>query len=135
MVRKHVLIGAQLFDTVETEFDRHARDVALYHHAWWDGGGYPSAEDLAWLRRESPKAAGPVLELRGDGIPLFARIVAMADVFDALVTPRAYKKAWTTAEALDAIRAGAGRQFDPQLAEMFPDVVTRLDGRRRQTAA
>ncbi|NBX25916.1 MAG: HD domain-containing protein [Planctomycetes bacterium] len=134
-VRKHVIIGAQLFDTVETDFDRHARDVALYHHAWWNGGGYPSAEDLAELRREAPRAAGPVLDLRGEGIPLFARIVAIADVYDALLSPRVYKKAWSVPEALEAIRTGAGSQFDPALAELFPEVVRRVDARGRQSAA
>lgn len=134
-VRKHVLIGAQLFDTIETDFDRHARDVALYHHVWWDGGGYPTPDDMARLRRESPRAAGPVLELRGEGIPLFARIVAVADVFQALVSPRVYKKAWSLAEAVEAIRAGGGRQFDPALTELFPEAVARWHARLRQSAA
>lgn len=134
-VRKHVIVGAQLFDTVETDFDRHARDVALYHHAWWDGGGYPSTEDLAALRRTSPRAAGPALDLRGEGIPLFARIVAIADVYDALLSPRVYKKAWSVTDALEAIRTGAGHQFDPDLAALFPEVVGRLDARGRQSAA
>jgi HD-GYP domain-containing protein (c-di-GMP phosphodiesterase class II) len=134
-VRKHVIIGAQLFDTVETDFDRHARDVALYHHAWWNGGGYPSPADLAALRREAPRAAGPVLDPRGEGIPLFARIVAIADVYDALLSPRVYKKAWSVSEALEAIRTGAGSQFDPALADLFPEVVHRVDARGRQSAA
>jgi HD-GYP domain-containing protein (c-di-GMP phosphodiesterase class II) len=134
-VRKHVIIGAQLFDTVETDFDRHARDVALYHHVWWNGGGYPEPADLAVLRREAPRAAGPELDLHGEGIPLFARIVAIADVYDALLSPRVYKKAWSVSEALEAIRTGAGSQFDPALADLFPEVVRRVDAQGRQSAA
>lgn len=134
-VRRHVIVGAQLFDTVENAFDRHARDVALYHHVWWDGGGYPSIEDLTALRKTSPRVAGPAVELRGEGIPLFARIVAVADVYDALLSPRVYKKAWSVADALEAIRTGAGRQFDPELAALFPEVVRRLDAQGRQSAA
>jgi HD-GYP domain-containing protein (c-di-GMP phosphodiesterase class II) len=134
-VREHVIVGARLFDDVVTEFDRHARDVALYHHARWDGSGYPTVADLRQLQKDAPQAAGPMIDPRGENIPLFARIVALADVFDALVTPRAYKKAWSVAEALEAIRAEAGRQFDPELAELMPDVIHRRAARIRTEAA
>lgn len=109
--------------------------MALYHHVWWDGSGYPDAKDLATLRRESPRAAGPMLDLRGEGIPLFARIVAVADVFEALLSPRSYKSAWTVTEALEAIREGAGRQFDPLLASLLPEAAARLDAWGRPSAA
>jgi HD-GYP domain-containing protein (c-di-GMP phosphodiesterase class II) len=134
-VREHVIVGARLFDDVVTEFDRHARDVALYHHARWDGSGYPTVADLRQLQKDAPQAAGPMIDPRGENIPLFARIVALADVYDALVTPRAYKKAWSVAEALEAIRAEAGRQFDPELAELMPDVIHRREARIRTEAA
>ena len=134
-MREHVIVGARLFDDVVTEFDRHARDVALYHHARWDGSGYPTVADLRQLQKDAPQAAGPMIDPRGENIPLFARIVALADVYDALVTPRAYKKAWSVAEALEAIRAEAGRQFDPELAELMPDVIHRRAARIRTEAA
>jgi len=134
-VRQHVLIGARLFDDVQFEFDRHARDVALYHHARWDGTGYPTVQDLAKLREAAPAAAGPVIEPRGEQIPLFARIVAIADVFDALVTERSYKKAWSVEDALAAIDAEAGRHFDPGLASLFPAVVRRRLAQTRHEAA
>ena len=134
-VREHVIVGARLFDDVVTDFDRHARDVALYHHARWDGSGYPTVADLRQLQKDAPHAAGPMIDPRGENIPLFARIVALADVYDALVTPRAYKKAWSVAEALEAIRAEAGRQFDPELAELMPDVIHRRAARIRTEAA
>ena len=134
-VRQHVLIGARLFDDVQFEFDRHARDVALYHHARWDGTGYPTMQELAKLREEAPTAAGPVIEPRGEQIPLFARIVAIADVYDALVSERSYKKAWSTEDALAAIQAEAGRHFDPGLAALFPAVVRRRMAQANSDAA
>lgn len=134
-VREHVIVGAKLFGDVVSEFDRHARDVALYHHARWDGTGYPTVSDLRRLQQEAPQAAGPMIEPCGENIPLFARIVALADVYDALVTPRAYKQAWSMAEALEAIRAEAGRQFDPELAALMPDVIHRREARMRHDAA
>lgn len=134
-VREHVIVGAKLFGDVVSEFDRHARDVALYHHARWDGTGYPTVADLQRLQREAPAAAGPMIDPHGENIPLFARIVALADVYDALVTPRAYKKAWSMAEALETIRAESGRHFDPELAALMPDVIHRREARMRHDAA
>lgn len=80
-----------------------ARLVARSHHERWDGSGYPDG-------------------LIGENIPLPARIVAIADVFDALVTARPYKKAWTVEEAMDEITKSAGRHFDPELAEAWADL-------------
>ena len=134
-VRQHVLIGARLFDEVQFDFDRQARDVALYHHARWDGTGYPTMAELAKLREETPAAAGAVIEPRGEQIPLFARIVALADVFDALISERSYKKAWTVEDALAAIEAESGRHFDPALAALFPAVVRRRLAQTRHEAA
>ena len=94
-----------------------------------------SAESEPAAAGPPPHAAGPMIDPRGENIPLFARIVALADVYDALVTPRAYKKAWSVAEALEAIRAEAGRQFDPELAELMPDVIHRREARMRTEAA
>ena len=134
-VRQHVILGIKLFDDVQTRFDRHARDVVLYHHARWDGSGYPTRADVARLRTEHPTLAGPDIEPRGDAIPLFARIVAIADVFDALISPRSYKKAWPVEEALEAIRQDSGRHFDPALTELFPEVARRIEARSRPEAA
>jgi putative two-component system response regulator len=61
--------------------------------------------------------------------------VALADVFDALISPRSYKKAWPIEEALEAIRVEAGRPVDPELAELFPEVARRLAARTRPEAA
>jgi len=134
-VRQHVILGIKLFDDVQTRFDRHARDVVLYHHARWDGAGYPTRAEVQRLRSEHPGLAGPDIEPRGADIPLFARIVAIADVYDALISPRSYKKAWSSEEALDAIRSESGRHFDPSLAELFPEVARRIEARTRPEAA
>ena len=134
-VRKHTTLGVRLFDAVQSEFDRHARDVILYHHARWDGGGYPSIDELEALRREAPEAAGPVLEPRGEGIPIFARIVAIADVFDALISPRVYKRAWSVDESLRAIAAESGTHFDPRLAALLPEVIRKREARLGRAVA
>jgi HD-GYP domain-containing protein (c-di-GMP phosphodiesterase class II) len=134
-VRQHVILGIKLFDDVQTRFDRHARDVVLYHHARWDGTGYPTRAEVVRLRAEHPTLAGPDIDPRGADIPLFARIVALADVFDALISPRSYKRAWSVEEALEAIRQESGRQFDPDLAALFPEVARRLEARSRPEAA
>jgi HD-GYP domain-containing protein (c-di-GMP phosphodiesterase class II) len=133
--RQHVILGIKLFDDVQTRFDRHARDVVLYHHARWDGTGYPTREQLERLHAELPSLAGPRIEPCGEGIPLFARIVAVADVHEALVSPRAYKQAWTVEQSLEFIQREAGKQFDPRLAALFPEVVRQLEARQRPEAA
>lgn len=76
------------------------RQVALCHHAKWNGSGYPR-------------------QLVGEAIPLFARIVAVADVFDALSSKRAYKEAWTREQISALFRRESGQHFDPELASIF----------------
>ena len=76
--------------------------MAAYHHERWDGKGYPE-------------------KLHGEVIPLSARVMAVADVFDALTSPRVYKPAFPLEKALDMIREGAGTQFDPKCVEAFMD--------------
>lgn len=76
------------------------RQVALCHHEKWNGSGYPR-------------------QLVGEAIPLFARIVAVADVFDALSSKRAYKEAWTREQISALFRRESGQHFDPELASIF----------------
>ncbi|MBF0434752.1 MAG: DUF3369 domain-containing protein [Magnetococcales bacterium] len=98
IIKTHPGIGASIL--AEDSNFKMALDVALSHHERWDGTGYP-------------------MGLKGEEIPLPARIVAVVDVFDALVSDRPYKKAWSVMEALEEIKRGAGTHFDPQVVEAF----------------
>ena len=100
IMKQHSDIGYQILAKSQSDVFKAAADIAKYHHEKWDGSGYPE-------------------NLSGEAIPLFARIVAIADVFDALTTERPYKKAWSVQEAFEYIRSEAGRHFDPMLAETF----------------
>ncbi|MFO0963356.1 MAG: HD domain-containing protein [Phycisphaerales bacterium] len=116
----HTLIGARLFVDSPTQFDETAREVVLNHHERWDGTGYPGYVDLSG--RPVPDAATGLPRTggkRGEDIPLFARIVGLADVFDALSSRRSYKEPWDEARVLAHIRAESGRHFDPELVEIL----------------
>jgi len=99
-MKKHCEIGAQLLSGGQSDFLHAARSIALSHHERFDGTGYPH-------------------KLRGEDIPLPSRIVAVADVFDALTNERPYKKAWPVEEARAEIQSKAGTQFDPLVVEAF----------------
>jgi len=97
-IKDHPVYGAQILELAES-LQKYIPAV-LHHHEWYDGSGYP--------RR-----------LCGDGIPLHAQIVSLADAYDAMTTSRPYRPGRTRDEAIDEIRAFKGRQFDPELAELF----------------
>lgn len=118
LMQQHTVIGANLFTGIRTDFDDAAREVALCHHERWDGQGYPGPGDPAALAA-NPPAAPRHGGRRGEEIPLFARIVGLADVFDALSSPRAYKAPWPETEVLDLLRRESGRHFDPELVEIL----------------
>lgn len=103
VVMTHTEIGWELLRDAESPILRMAAVMARHHHDRWDGQGY---NDLA-----------------RDEIPLPARIVSVADVFDALTHRRCYKDAWPVPDAITAISAASGTQFDPSLVEAFLDVV------------
>jgi response regulator RpfG family c-di-GMP phosphodiesterase len=126
-VRQHVVIGARFFLDHPTEFDEAARDVVLNHHERWDGTGYPGHIDLQGRPLQDPRTGAPRSGgKRGEEIPLFARIVGLADVYDALQSARAYKPAWQEKPVLNLIRGESGRHFDPELVEIFFTVLDRL---------
>ena len=93
-VRKHPRLGYEVLRDSNSRFVQVGASIALGHHERWDGTGYPDG-------------------LAGESVPLPARIVAVADVFEALTTDRPYKKAWTRAQAFDYLKENAGSQFDP----------------------
>ena len=99
-MRTHAQIGAEIIGEHESGLLQLARRIALTHHEKWDGSGYPNG-------------------LKGEEIPLEGRIVAIADVFDALTSARPYKKPWSVEDALGLLQRESGRHFDPQLVELF----------------
>ncbi len=107
IMKRHPLIGAEIIGEHSSSLLRLARQIALCHHEKWDGSGYPQG-------------------LRGEDIPIEARIVAVADVFDALTTARPYKKAWTVEAAIELLHKEAGKHFDPRLIELFDQVLPQI---------
>ncbi|QQK60166.1 DUF3369 domain-containing protein [Shewanella sp. LC6] len=100
VMRQHPTIGYQILANSERPILKAAAIIALQHHEKYDGSGYPA-------------------NLRQEQIHIFARIVAIADVFDALSHARCYKAAWPLEEVIDEMRKGAGKHFDPDLLELF----------------
>ncbi len=102
IMRRHCQIGFDILSKSDAPLFQLAAKIALSHHEQWDGNGYPQA-------------------LAGTDIPESARIVAVADVFDALTMQRAYKEAWPVENAIKLIREGAGKHFDPEIVGCFLD--------------
>ena len=104
-IKQHPVIGIEMLETLiydigENEYLNFAHDMVLSHHEKWDGSGYPQG-------------------IAGEDIPLSARIMAIADVFDALVSERCYKKAVPAEEAFEIISESSGTHFDPILVDLF----------------
>jgi len=110
----HTIFGARLFSRRSSVWDRVAFEVTLSHHERWDGNGYPGHIENIFSDTLKP---GP--GKAGKEIPLSGRIVAIADVFDALVSPRTYKDPWDEESAFLYIKSKAGKQFDPELVDVF----------------
>lgn len=121
IMKQHTVLGAQLFSDSKSDFDDAAAEVALNHHERWDGGGYPGNVDVATGLpiKNHEKPGGGAKGREGEDIPLLGRIVALADVFDALSSARVYKEAWKESDVLDTIEKESGRQFDPELVDIF----------------
>ncbi len=127
-MKKHTWLGARLFLNEDSEYDRAAMEVALNHHEKWNGTGYPgwvNAKDGSPLK-EYALPDGRPRGKKGEEIPLFGRIVALADVFDALLSKRVYKKAFSEDEVKKAICEGKGSHFDPDLTDIVLDIWPRL---------
>jgi HD-GYP domain-containing protein (c-di-GMP phosphodiesterase class II) len=120
-MQAHTLQGARLFHEKFSDFDEASYSIALDHHEKWDGTGYPGFVDpvaLTPLRGH----AGPGGK-RGEEIHPFGRLVAIADVYDALSSRRVYKEAWDEGRVLDTLRQDAGTHFDPEMIEAFFSVL------------
>lgn len=128
-MQQHTVIGARLFAGLRTDFDDVARAVALHHHERWDGTGYPGDVDPD---NELNVSVEPIRSgLAGEAIPQFARIVGLADVYDALSTARPYKDAWPERKVRDFIMAERGKHFEPLLVDLFMDRFDRMRRIRR----
>lgn len=119
-MQTHVLAGGRLFADPATPYDEAVLQVALHHHERWDGAGYPgrfSAKELRDLVGELMRV--PSAErMRGEEIPLFARIVAVADVYDALTSKRRYKDAWPDEKVKTFFQEESGKAFDPEIVDI-----------------
>ncbi|MFZ4859147.1 MAG: HD domain-containing phosphohydrolase [Desulfuromonadaceae bacterium] len=120
-MKLHTFFGADLFSDIHSDFDESAKIVAISHHERWDGNGYPGHVDTRTQKvlPEFKNSDGSAMGKRGKEIPLFGRVVALADVYDALSCKRVYKEAWDEKDVVKKIREESGRQFDPELVEVF----------------
>lgn len=113
----HTVYGARLFTNADSELDRMSLDISLNHHEKWAGGGYPGRiADLHGTKAEMGEAKS------GEEIPVCARIVALADVYDALVSRRCYKDPIPENEVFAMIDKDSGTHFDPEMVEAFFDI-------------
>ena len=119
LMKSHACQGARIFLHAQSKVDEAARDVALTHHENWDGTGYPGHIDIETGLPLEKNSNGKALPLKGEEIPLFGRITALADVFDALSSKRVYKEAWGEDDVLKEIRELSGSKFDPDLIDVF----------------
>ena len=132
IMKSHTWLGARQFQD-ESELSFIAQQVALHHHENWDGTGYPGrVGDLSEADRYIDSNAECPPGLIGEEIPIFARIVAIADVYDALSSARAYKPEWAESEVVASIRENSGRKFDPELVDVFLDVLPMLRNIRKR---
>ncbi|MGD9080793.1 MAG: HD domain-containing protein [Desulfobacterales bacterium] len=121
IMKQHTVMGAQLFSDRQSDFDEAAAQVALNHHERWDGVGYPGHVDIQTgkVLKGFEQPDGSPIGKKAEETPLYGRIVALADVYDALSTVRVYKEAWDESKVLDLIEKESGRQFDPELVDIF----------------
>lgn len=113
LIQEHCIIGHDILKDEEHPYHKAASTIALSHHEKYNGNGYPN-------------------RLRGEAIPLYGRIVAVVDVFDALVSKRVYKTAWPIVDAINYIRDESGNHFDPDIAECFLDSFEELEIARQK---
>ncbi|AGT44857.1 HD domain-containing phosphohydrolase [Treponema pedis] len=135
LMQTHTWVGAKLFNKDESYLDTLSSEIALNHHENWDGSGYPGHINLEdgspiKINPQTGRAQGKI----GVEIPLGARIVALADVYDALSSKRTYKEAWGEDKILKEIKKMSGAKFDPELVKAFFEVLPRIQGIKKRFA-
>ncbi|MDR0641213.1 MAG: HD domain-containing protein [Treponema sp.] len=126
IMQHHTIYGAGLFDDSQSEMDSICRDIALTHHENWDGSGYPGWVDPFTGKPIKTGPGGEPIGKAGQEIPLTGRIVAIADVYDALCSKRVYKDPWKEEDVLTEIRKLSGTKFDPELVDIFFDILPNI---------
>lgn len=132
IMKSHTFCGARLFQSKQSVFDDVASHVALTHHENWDGTGYPGYVDVDSGDPVKKGNNGKALGVKGEDIPIFGRMVAVADVYDALSHKRVYKKAWTKDEVLEEMKTLSGTKFDPEIVDIFFDALPHLQNIRKK---
>jgi putative two-component system response regulator len=107
IMETHTIAGAELLSRSQMPELQIAESIARHHHEWWNGSGYP-------------------FRIKGEAIPLAARITSIVDVFDALTHARVYKRAWSIEESLEEIIGKRGTQFEPRIVDHFVPMIHRL---------
>ena len=126
VMQTHSYLGARLFNDPLSPLDTAAAAVVLTHHENWDGSGYPGWIDMRTGQATRTDDTGKPLGLKGEEIPLCGRIVAIADVFDALSSQRVYKEAWSEQDVHNEMRRLDGVKFDPELMDIFFDILPNI---------
>ncbi len=133
LMQYHTIYGARLFQDQDSDLDVLTAEIALNHHERWDGTGYPGKIDD--ISQELPPFGDGK---KGEEIPIAGRIVALADVYDALVTQRTYKDSWSEATARRYIKDHSGTHFDPEVVDAFLaiyDVIAAIRDEYKEGAA
>ncbi len=125
-MKSHTYIGARLFENPSSEIEKMAYLIALEHHERWDGMGYPGK--IEYKDKEIIKIG----EKKGEEISIWGRIVALADVYDALSSKRCYKDPWPEEKIIYEIKRQRGRQFDPVLVDIFLENIELIKMARRK---
>ena len=119
VMKLHTVYGGRLFLNETSQLDITSREIALNHHEKWNGNGYPGK--ISDIMCQDVKMGA---SKKADEIPLSARIVALADVYDALASSRPYKQPWSDDQVFATIRKESGEHFDPQLVDIFFEIIS-----------
>lgn len=127
VMKFHTIYGARLFSEPDSEVDTLAYSIAMNHHENWDGTGYPGKIEDIFSNQIQIKAGK-----KNNEIPIEGQIVKICDVYDALISHRCYKNAWSKDQTLQAIKCGSGTEFNPKLVKYFFEIYDTIDAIRKK---